>query len=319
MAIDLMALEPQQISRDLRGKYCMIYGPAGCGKSELASQFPKSLLCGFEQGSNGLHQVYVQPMKTWSDWKQTVAQLLKKPELKDKFYTICIDTAEEAYKLCEKWVCQQFNADSIKEVAGYGQGYKILDDAFMTPFRDLTYAGYGLVFISHSKDKPDPLPNDSEHTKAKTALPDRAFDLLNKMVDLVGYISVETTEEGQARYIYFRETQDFFAKSRFKYIKPKVDFSYKSIVDAIYSAIDKQVEIQGGAATNEQNPYAQQSFEDLMEEAKALWNKAIGAEKINEVGTILKEVFGKPIKFSEILPEQIEQLKDALIKIKDLF
>ena len=46
MAIDLLALEPQTISRNLKGKYAMLYGLPGVGKTSLAAQFPKVLIAG---------------------------------------------------------------------------------------------------------------------------------------------------------------------------------------------------------------------------------------------------------------------------------
>lgn len=290
----------------------------GCGKTELASQFPKALIASFERGSNALHHVYVQPMKTWSDWKASVKQLLQKPELKDKFYTICMDTADEAYKLCERYLCQQYSVNSIREVAGYGQGYKMLDEAFMTPFRDLSYAGYGLVFISHSKDKPDPTETNPEHTKAKPALPDRPFDLINKMVDMVGYIRAEDTPDGEKRFIYFRDSKDFMAKSRFKYIKPRVEFSYDNIVEAIYEAIDETVAREGGQSTDSESPYEQRSFDELMDEARNLWGQVVAKDKLAEASKILENEFGKPTKFSEIMPEQISQLERVLFEVREI-
>lgn len=46
MAIDLLSLEPQQISKNLRGKYIMLYGLPGVGKTSLAAQFDKVLIAG---------------------------------------------------------------------------------------------------------------------------------------------------------------------------------------------------------------------------------------------------------------------------------
>lgn len=48
--IDLLKLEPQKISRNLKGKFSLIYGAPGCGKTTLASKFEKSLILGFESG-----------------------------------------------------------------------------------------------------------------------------------------------------------------------------------------------------------------------------------------------------------------------------
>lgn len=37
MAIDLLTLEPQKISKDLKGKFCLVYGNVKTGKTTLAS------------------------------------------------------------------------------------------------------------------------------------------------------------------------------------------------------------------------------------------------------------------------------------------
>ena len=106
-----------------------------------------------ERGTNALNNVYVAPVKTWNDFKNFVNQLVRKQELQERFEVIVIDTADEAFKLCEKYVCNQAGVSEVKDVAAYGGGYKILDNQFMEPFRDLNFAGYGVVFISHSVEK----------------------------------------------------------------------------------------------------------------------------------------------------------------------
>jgi len=44
MAINLQAIKPHQVSRDLKGKIVTIYGEPKVGKTTIASKFPKSLL-----------------------------------------------------------------------------------------------------------------------------------------------------------------------------------------------------------------------------------------------------------------------------------
>lgn len=88
MAVDLKALEPQKISRNLKGKFIMVYGLPGIGKTSLAAQFPKVLIAGFEMGTNALNNVYVAPMVTWNDWRTNVKQLCRDNELKEKFHSI---------------------------------------------------------------------------------------------------------------------------------------------------------------------------------------------------------------------------------------
>lgn len=192
----------------------------------------------------------------------------------------------------------------------------------MEPFRDLNFAGYGVVFISHSVEKQFIDDSGNDYNKIIPALPSRPFNLINKMVDVVGYIRQisNPTDNGiqSKRYIFFRSDNRFFTKSRFKYIEPRVELSYDAFLKAIYDAIDKEAAEDGGTASNEIDPYLDRSFDDLMEEAKMLWGEAIQQSKAEEVSKILEEEFGKPIKFSEILPEQTDTLKKVLFEAKNI-
>lgn len=50
MAINLLALEPHKIARDLSGYITYIYGEPKTGKTTLGSQMPSPLLLAFEKG-----------------------------------------------------------------------------------------------------------------------------------------------------------------------------------------------------------------------------------------------------------------------------
>ena len=69
---------------------------------------------------------------------------------------------------------------------------------------------------------------------------------------------------------------------------------------------------------NTSNPYAEITFDELMEEAKSIWIKVNQINKQDEAMHILEEEFGKPTRFSEILPEQKDKLNRALAEIKTL-
>ena len=322
MAIDLMALEPQHISRDLRGKFMLLYGPAGVGKTTLASQFDDVLVAAFERGTNALNNVYVQPVKTWQDWKQMVSQLCKKPELKTKFVTVAIDTVDEAWALCEKKICADNGIDTLGEL-GWGLGWRLAKQEFASTFRELAYSGYGLVFISHSVDKEEENDNGEKHNKIMPALPATPFGVINKMVDLIGYIreiNIGTAENPQReRFVFFRDEKGdrYLVKSRYKYIKPRIKLDYDEFVNTIYEAIDAEVEHSGGSAVDT-NPQIEKSFDELMEDARILWTTLVNKKLTDKASAILEKEFGKPIKFSEILPEQIEQLNHVLVEIQSI-
>ena len=219
-------------------------------------------------------------------------------------------------------MCNQAGVSTVKEIAAYGGGYKMVDDEFHSTLRELSFAGYGLFFISHEKKITCKDDKGNDYDRAIPALADRPFNIINKMVDVIAYLRQVEVQEGeeikQKRYLYFRGDNRFHAGSRFHYIVPYVELSYDNLVNAIYDAIDKEIAEKGGKSTEAENPYLARGFDDLMEEAKALWVKAAENNKTGEITKILEEEFGKPTKFSEILSDQKDLLEKVLFKAREI-
>ena len=93
MAINLLNIQPHKVSRDLSGFQVYIFGAGGTGKTTLASQLDRALLLAAEKGYNAIPGVMAQDITSWSEMKQVVREL-KKPEVKDTFKSICIDTID---------------------------------------------------------------------------------------------------------------------------------------------------------------------------------------------------------------------------------
>lgn len=91
MAINLLTLEPHKVSRDLSGYITFIYGPAKSGKTTFGSKMPGALLLAFERGYNAIPGIIAQDIMSWGEMKQVVREL-KKPEVKDRFKSIIVDT-----------------------------------------------------------------------------------------------------------------------------------------------------------------------------------------------------------------------------------
>ena len=70
MAIDLLALQPHKVSRDLSGYITYIYGAPKCGKTTLAAQMEKPLLLAFEPGYHALPGIVAQDITSWAEMKQ---------------------------------------------------------------------------------------------------------------------------------------------------------------------------------------------------------------------------------------------------------
>lgn len=322
--INLDTLQPTQISRDLRGKYMLVYGLAKSGKTTFVSKFPNHLICAFEPGTNALQGAMVAPMGSWADFKGIVAQL-KKPTNKEKFATIGIDTADKAWDACEKAICAQEGVSQLGDIA-WGRGYDLCKKEFANTFDQIARLGYGLIFVSHSAEKKFKDEKGEDYISLAPALQQRPYDIINKMVDIIGYIRAkkDPSTGKTVQKIFFRGDDNFVAGSRYKYIEPVVDFEYKAVEKAILDAIDKQIEESGGSATNETNTFFKEEEEldyaVLMQEAKTIWETKIvkSKETTEKAHEIIVELFGKDMRVSQVTPAQVELLKALVDRMKEL-
>lgn len=328
--IDIFALEPSKISRDLKGKFLLIYGQPKTGKSTFGSQLPRALFMNFEQGTNALAGIKSQPILRWTDAKKVLTQL-RQPQAKEIFDTIVVDTASIAWQLCEKYICQRENVDSIRDVP-WGQGWNMLKQEFSEFWREITLLGFGILFIAHSKDKPTEMRN--EDGEAITAvcpdLPNQCYTIINSIVDIIGYLSVQMNPDGSSeRFLYTRSTPTIFAGSRYQYLAPKIKFGYQELVDAIGDAINMAVEKDGAEVTDhtEMAQIKDRPFQEVMAEAKEVWIKYLdtGGEQEEKdqhlaiMKDIIKRVFGsEDFKLSQAVPSQSSLVEYFIDEVKQL-
>ena len=109
MAIDILNIEPSVISRDLKGKYVLVYSQPKVGKTSFAASFPRNLLLAFEKGYNAIGGIRAVDINKWSDAKLVLRQLAK-PEAQKMYDTVTIDTTSIAWDLCEQFICAQWKA-----------------------------------------------------------------------------------------------------------------------------------------------------------------------------------------------------------------
>ena len=325
--IDLVNLKPTKINKDLRGKFVLLYGQPKIGKTTLAASFPKNLLLAFEPGYNGLDDIMVQPITKWADFLTVINQLAK-PEVQEMFNTITIDTADIAWDYCEKYICASNPKEdgSIPKALGeipWGKGYDLCKKAYDEAFRKIAMMGYGLVFISHEQLKNVKTEKGDEYQKFMPTLADRPKLLINRLVDIIAYLR-ESAQDGK-RYIYTRGDERFEAGSRFAYMNPKFELSYDNLVEELYKAIEKQAQQNGNQAqnieTNKNFFKEDKSFEEVIEEAKSIFQQLIERDKekyATEMNDIIIRIFGKPIKISAATPEQRELVELVIEEWKKL-
>lgn len=323
MALDLMNLQPSVISRDLKGKFVCIYSIPKAGKTSLACQFPKNLLFGFEHGWNAISGAMAVDITKWSDFKLYLRQL-EKAELKEKFNTITIDTVGLAWEMCEQYVCTQNGVQKIADIP-WGGGYTACKKEFESCLRKITQLGYGLVIIAHSEKRVEKRSDDSEVEILGPAIPKRAYDIVNQLVDIIGYIDVTWDEDGNSeRWLYTRKTPTIMAGSRFKYLSPKIKFGYQELVDAIADAIEKSEKLDGAVVVDSEELVAAEnevlSYDAIRAEALELWTQLIAQNEENAV-RILKKVemiFGRQMKLSEITEDQVDLYNLVVIEMREM-
>jgi hypothetical protein len=323
MALDLLNLQPSVISRDLKGKFVCIYSIPKAGKTSLACQFPKNLLFGFEHGWNAISGAMAVDITKWSDFKLYLRQL-EKAELKEKYNTITIDTVGLAWEMCEQYICTQNGVQKIADIP-WGGGYTACKKEFESCLRKITQLGYGLVIIAHSEKRVEKRSDDSEVEILGPAIPKRAYDIVNQLVDIIGYIDVTWDEDGNSeRWLYTRKTPTIMAGSRFKYLSPKIKFGYQELVDAIADAIEKSEKLDGAVVVDtEVNAVIESEplrYDEIRAEAQELWGKLIAQNEEN-AARILKKVemiFGRQMKLSEITEDQVDLYNLVVLEMREM-
>lgn len=319
MAIDLLAIEPNKVSRDLSGYITYIYGSGGVGKTTFGASCKKPLLLAFELGYKALPGVRAQAIQTWGEVKQVLREL-KRPEVKEAYSTVVVDTVDIAAQLCEKYICNQLSIENIGDGGWATNGWAKVKREWEQTWRAFTMEGYAVVFISHSKDKVFKRKDGTEYNQIGPACSNAYGEIIKNMVDIMGYISVEN---GTRKLILRSNDDTVDCKSRFKMIEPEVTFTYDELVAALNRAIDKEAELTNNAYVTDESFKAPATvsydFDALMNEFQELVGIVMNKNQSNAVKltSIVDKYLGKGKKVSDATPEQSELIYLIINDIKN--
>lgn len=327
--ISLLDLQPHQVSRDLRGYSVMFYGTYKTGKTTIASHFPGALLCAFERGYNTLPGVYAQQILSWGDFKKVINQL-KQPAVAEKFQTVVIDTGDIAYDMCVKYICsRESTADKVYETIGdipYGKGYTLAMQEFDEQLRKILQMNYGLVIISHDKDKVFKDESGQEYNKIIPTMDNRAALVCERTCDIIGYVRVVNTEEGQQTRLFMRGTPRYEAGSRFRYTPDSIEFTYDALVNAIADAVEKEASIGVNRVTDKSQAstiYAEEEtydFKGMMDEFQEIVGALVqkSPNMASKITAIVDKHLGKGKKVGDCTEANAPQLDLILYDLREL-
>ena len=318
MAIDLLAIQPHKVSRDLSGYITYIYGPGGAGKTTFGASCKKPLLLAFELGYKALPGVMAQPVQSWGEVKQVLRDL-KRPEVKEVYSTIVVDTVDIASQLCEKYMCNQLGIENIGDGGWATNGWAKAKKEWEQTWRAFTMEGYAVVFISHSKDKVFKKKDGTEYNQITPSCSTAYEEIIKNMVDIMGYIEIDN---GQRKLILRSADDSVDCKSRFKMIAPEIPFGYNELVDALNEAIDREAALTNGEFVTNESFKAPEvtnyDYNALMAEFKDIVGIVMGKNQTNAVKltAIVDKYLGKGKKVAEATPEQSELIYLIISEIK---
>lgn len=329
MGIDIFAIQPSVISRDLSGKSFLIYGDKKSGKTSNAVKFPKPLLIAFEKGYNMLSGVMAQPVNKWKEAIDIKKQLLKDvksvadgEKSETTFKTIIVDTADLAYDMCETFILAKEGVEYLDETESK-RGYKAVEKEFDGFFQDIVKAGYTLVVISHS-DTVEKKENGEKYDRTQPTVTKRGLKVLARLVDVIGYSTSETLDDGnQQMVLYLRGSKNLEAGSRNKYMSAKIPFTYNALLTDMQQAIDK-LEKEDGAVVSDKpiEVYKDQTtvgnFDEIMAEIKKIAVAFKNQDISDKYATVTNNRLGKGKFVRDCDATQIDLITLVLEDLKEI-
>lgn len=322
LEFDIFSLEGNIVSKDLSNYTTMLYAPAKFGKTSFAvNMFPKHLILGWEIGWKGIKGAKAIPMRKWSDCAKLTRQL-KDERAKELYDVLIIDTMDLMYDAALKHILAINGTDSINKI-GFGQGYTQLDNLIRDQLLEWQKLGYSLFFISHSTEREEEIELiDGKKEVIQRYLPTlnkRCFNLVNKFVDNIFFGNILLDENRkEKRTIFTRETINYKAGSRFKYLPDRlpldVDTVNKAIEEALLKEDDSNVKVKDIPIFEEN----ERTFEEIKQEVTELvMSKFYENDKMEEVNKIVERYAGVGMKVNDMTEEQADVLEEILFRLMD--
>lgn len=284
---------------------------------------PSSLLLAFERGYNALPGVMAQDITSWSEMRQVYREL-KKPEVKDQFSSIIVDTVDIASDMCQKYICNQHDINSLGDLP-YGKGWTAFKDEFNEVMRGLTQLGYAVFFIGHSKEATVTDPNDnSERIIIRPSLSSSTRAIVEGMADIYGY--AHQVRGADMSVLTLRYPDDsIHCGGRFKYIADEIPLTYDNLVKAVQEAIDKEAAEHNGQFVTDEKidtsiPVKEYDFDAMQAKVQEIIGSLMSINQNNslKIVAVIEKYLGKGKKVTDCTPVQSEQLELIIQDLEDL-
>lgn len=179
------------------------------------------------------------------------------------------------------------------------------------------------MILSHISRRTEKNANGDEVEIIGPAIPNRAYEIVNQLVDIIGYIDVTWDEKGNSeRWLYTRKTPTIMAGSRFAHLAPKIKFGYSELANAIADAIEMSEKIDGATIIDHDEKVVEEKldFYKIREEAQVLWKQLTdkNPENVNIILKKIEMIFGKTMRLSEITMDQVDLFNLVVIEMREM-
>jgi len=295
--IDILNIEPHEVSSDLSGYAIGVYGSAGLGKTTVALKSDKSLLFAAEKGYKSLAGTMAVDINSWTNLLTAVAQI-KNPQVQERYKTIVIDTLDELVFYGEQYVLQANNVSKPSEIA-YGGFYVQIEQMFRKLFKDITQH-YGLVIVAHADLKLDEDDPEKKLKYATLTVNKRVKKIVIGLLDLLVYVEGDRSKPG-VTIAHYKSSPYWEAKSRFPHIVESNIFNYENLKNDILHAIGDNVTNKTHKQYITEEPsYTQADFETIKAEVEKLGMSLVESKGLGVVSGTINSVLGKKIGDTDI-------------------
>lgn len=285
---------------------------------------PKPLLLAAEKGYAAIPGIMAIDVTSWGDMKAIMREL-KKPEVKEVYKSLIVDTIDILADYCQKYVCNQLGIENIGDGGWTTNGWSKYKKEFEDVFRTLSQLGYAIVFISHDKEKTIKPQNGPEYQQIGSSMQSSALAIIENMCDLIAYAHPKVNADGGFERVLTLRSLDNSIRcgGRFKYIKSEIPFSYEALTQALNDAINEEAkEHDNQFVTDErvENTTVKTfDFDALVAEFQELVGQIMAKNQSNgvKITAITSKYLGKGKKVSEATPEQAELISLINMELRE--
>jgi hypothetical protein len=231
--------ELSEIESEYLSKIYLWHGIPKIGKTTTAANFGdkdnKIMFFPTEPGHK-FQKVYKWKRKDgkdplcWDDWKDCIREFATDD---GGFKCIAVDTLDNLWKWCSNYVLGVKGIEHESD-EGFGKGWSAVSKEFETTLTWLVQSGYGVIFLSHSKDK-DKQVGPKKISFTDSSLPNGAKKTIHPLCDYIFHFGAN--EEGK-RFIQTKATENVNAGDRSGGLPTYIPMDAEKLKEELNKSID---------------------------------------------------------------------------------